>query len=133
MASILLVEDDDQLRTMLKELLTGSGYDVSEASSGTGVCDMYQQEHYDLVITDLVMPDIEGLGVIMELRRINPNVRIIAMSGGRSGKGAGYLRMAQKLGAQFTLSKPFGNRDFLEAVRLALEAQSDPTVDWDLP
>jgi DNA-binding response OmpR family regulator len=121
MASILLVEDDDQLRTMLKLLLTNSGYEVCEAPNGTRVCDMYQQQRFDLVITDLVMPDKEGLGVIMELRRRDQNVRIIAMSGGLQGRAEEYLRIAQKLGAQLTLSKPFGNQEFLEAVCLALE------------
>ena len=121
MASILLVEDDDQLRTMLKLLLTNSGYEVWEAPNGTRVCDIYQQQRFDLVITDLVMPDKEGLGVIMELRRRDQNVRIIAMSGGLQGRAEEYLRIAQKLGAQLTLSKPFGNQEFLEAVCLALE------------
>ena len=117
MARILLVEDDDQLRTMLKLLLTSSGYEVWEAANGTRVSDMHQQQSFDLVITDLVMPEREGLGVIMELRRRDQNVPIIAMS----GKGQDYLKIAQKLGAQVTLSKPFGDQEFLEAVRLVLE------------
>ena len=123
MAGILLVEDDDQLRTMLKELLTRSGYEVSTASDGRRVCDLHQQMRFDLVITDVVMPDIEGLAVIMELRRVDQNVRIIAMSGERQGRAEEYLKIAQKLGAQFTLVKPFGNQEFLEAVRLALETK----------
>jgi CheY-like chemotaxis protein len=118
MASILLVEDDEQLRLLLKLLLTSSGYEVWEAPNGTKVCDMYQQQRFDLVITDLVMPDIDGLEVIMELRRRDSKVRIIAMSGAGQEE---YLKMAQKLGAQLTLSKPFGNQMFLEAVSLALE------------
>jgi DNA-binding response OmpR family regulator len=122
MASILLVEDDDQLRTMLTALLTGSGYEVSEAPNGTGVCDLYQQQRFDLVITDIVMPDVEGLELITELRRTDQGVKILAMSGGRQARGESYLRTAQKLGAQRTLSKPFGNQEFLDAVRLALES-----------
>ena len=130
MASILLVEDDDQVRSMLKELLTRSGHEVSEAPDGRRVCDMHQRQPFDLVITDLVMPDIEGLAVIMELRRVDQNVRIIAMSGALQGRAKEYLRIAQKLGAQLTLVKPFGDQEFLEAVCLALEtkAQSDPPV-----
>ena len=131
MASILLVEDDGQLRTILKELLTRSGYEISEAPDGTRVCDMHQQQRFDLVITDVVMPDIDGLAVIMDLRRVDQNVRIIAMSGERQGRAGDYLRIAQKLGAQLTLVKPFSNQEFLDAVRLALETrtQSDPAVD----
>lgn len=120
MASILLVEDDDQLRTMLKRLLTSAGYEVSEASNGTGVADMHEKQRFDLVITDLVMPNIEGLEVIMDLRRIDRAVRIIAMSGGGRSKAEDYLRIALKLGVQLTLSKPFGNQEFLESVRMVL-------------
>ena len=121
MASILLVEDDDQLRTMLKLLLTSSGHEVQEESNGARVCEMYQEQRFDLVITDLVMPDIEGLEVIVELRRKDPNVRIIAMSGGGQGRAEAYLRIAQQLGAKITLSKPFGNQELLEAVRVVLD------------
>jgi two-component system response regulator (stage 0 sporulation protein F) len=121
MARILLVEDDDQLRTMLKEVLKRSGHEVWEASNGTGVCDMYEKQRFDLVITDLVMPNIEGLEVIMDLRRIDRTVRIIAISGGGQSKATDYLRLAKKLGVQLTLAKPFGNQQFLEAVSQVLE------------
>lgn len=131
MVSILLVEDDDQLRTMLTLLLTSSGYEVREASNGKLACDLYEQYRFDLVITDLVMPEIDGLEVIMELIRRNKNVRIIAISGGGEVKGAEYLRIARKLGAQLTLSKPFSSEEFLDSVSLALQnsAKTDPPVD----
>ena len=108
--NILLVEDDDQLRVMLKLLLTNAGYEVSEAINGTRVCDMHQQQRFDLVITDLVMPDTEGLTVLRELRRIDQDVKIIAMSGGRQGKGEEYLRIAQKLGAHLLCFQTFGSQ-----------------------
>jgi DNA-binding response OmpR family regulator len=120
MAKILLVEDDEQLRTMLKLLLTSFGHEVWEVPNGRRVFDMHQQQRFDLVITDLVMPDKDGLEVIIELRRKNQNARIIAMSGAGPGSGEVYLRAAQGLGADLTLSKPFGNQEFLEAVCLAL-------------
>ena len=121
MSSILVVEDDDQLRTMLKLLLTGAGHDVTEASDGAGVCDMHQRNPFDLIITDLVMPGIEGLGVITEVRRRDPKVRIIAISGAGERRAAEYLKMAKKLGAQVALSKPFSNEQFLAAVSSILE------------
>jgi DNA-binding response OmpR family regulator len=121
MANILLVEDDDQLRSMLKLLLTDSGYEVWEAPDGARVSHMHDQQRFDLVITDLVMPEKDGLEVIIELRRTNQEVRIIAMSGAGPGSGEVYLKAAQRLGADLTLSKPFGNQEFLEAVCLALE------------
>ena len=64
--------------------------------------------------SDLVMPETEGLEVIMELRRKDPDVRIIAMSGGGLGRAEEYLKIAEKAGAQLTLSKPFGNAEFLD-------------------
>jgi len=124
MASILLVEDDDQLRQLLKTLLDGAGYQISEASNGKRVCEMYRQQPCDLVITDLVMPDMEGLELITELRRIDRNVCIMAISGGGRGEGDGYLKAARQLGAQYILAKPFDNDRFLEAVRLVLENQT---------
>ena len=123
MPRILLVEDDDQLRPMLKLLLTTAGYEVWEARDGRGVGDLYEHHHPNLVITDLVMPDKDGLEVIMDLRRRDPKVRIIAMSGGGQGSAECYLKIARKLGAQRTLSKPFGNNEFLEAVLLVVEAE----------
>ena len=122
MASILLVEDDDQIRTMLRVLLTSSGHDLSEAPNGKGVCNMHEQQRFDLVITDLVMPDIDGLEVIMELRSKDQNVRIMAISGAEDGRADSYLRIARKLGALHTLSKPFSNEEFMDTVRQALES-----------
>lgn len=118
--SILLVEDDDQVRMLLKLLLTSAGYEVREARNGKGIGDLYQQQQPDLVITDLVMPEKEGLEVIMELRRRDQNLRIIAMSGGGQGNAECYLPLAQKLGAQYAMAKPFDNEEFLAIVRLAL-------------
>ena len=120
MPCIFLVEDDAQLRAMLKEFLTGSGYDVSEFKDGRGVAEMYQQQLPDLVITDLLMPEKEGLELILDLRRIDRNVKCIAMSG--RGPGDIYLQTARKLGAAQILSKPFTQEEFLAAVRATLES-----------
>lgn len=119
MPSILLVEDDDQLRAMLKLLLTSSGYEVWETCTGKEVGYMYH--HPDLVITDLLMPEKDGLEVIMELRRKDSSVKIIAMSGGGQWSPECYLLLAQKLGARITLSKPFGSEELLRTVHSALE------------
>lgn len=123
MPGVLLVEDDEQLRKLLKRLLTVSGYEVWEAQNGKGVGAMYEAHHPDLVITDVVMPEKEGLEVIMDLRRRDQKVKIITMSGGGQIDGEAYLLIARKLGVQHTLSKPFSNADFLNVVRLALESE----------
>ncbi len=120
MPGILLVDDEDIVRGLLKLLLTSSGYEVWEASDGNRVNELYERHRPDLVVLDIVMPDKEGLEIIKELRLIDPNARIIAMSGGGTGKAESYLLLAMKLGAKYTLSKPFRNEDFLRTVRMAL-------------
>lgn len=120
MTSILLVDDDDPFRTMLNEVLTDAGYQVQEASDGQQAIRLYESHPRDLVITDLVMPEKEGLEMIGELKQLNPEVKIIAISGGgRSGSGD-YLKMATALGAQRVLIKPFSHREILEAVSQVL-------------
>jgi DNA-binding response OmpR family regulator len=123
MPFILLVEDDYQLREMLHTILTSSGYVVWEAPNGKTANRLCQQRKPDLVITDLIMPNKDGFELISDLRRKDPTVKIVVISGGGEKIPAEcHLRMARKLGVQHTLSKPFGPAEFLETVRLALEA-----------
>ena len=121
MRTILIVEDDEHLRSTLKLILIHSGYAVLEAVNGEGVGAIYEQQHPDLVITDLLMPDKDGLEVILDLRRLDRSARIIAMAGGAKKRGDTYLLLAQKFGASRTLVKPFTPDELLEAVRLELE------------
>ncbi len=111
MARILLVEDEDDLRAMIKGVLESEGYEVEEASSGTGALQSYAITPPDLIVTDLVMPGTEGIEMIMKLRKNHPNLKIIAMSGGE------YLDLAAKLGAALTLRKPFSKETILNAVK----------------
>src|SRR5687768_4550658 len=80
---ILLVEDDDRLSTVLQRALTSFGYQVVRARNGNEALKLYNQDSISVVLTDLVMPDKEGIELIGELRRINPQIKIIAMSGGQ--------------------------------------------------
>ena len=121
MAVIFLVEDEAELRTRLKELLLKSGYEVLEFTNGKDVLEMYQRRRPDLVITDLVMPDKEGLELLLDLRRIVQNAKCIAMSEGGPG-GDTYLLIAKKFGAKLGLTKPFTDKEFLEAVVTVLES-----------
>jgi len=123
MSRILIVDDDEQLRTMLRMFLQSAGHEVLEASDGRLIGKALEQ-HPDLIVTDVLMPGTDGLEVIIELRRKNPNVRIIAMSGGGSIKGQSYLTLAEKLGAKSSLAKPFSKSEFLDAVELALKPAS---------
>ena len=120
MASILLVDDDEQFRTMLSESLSQAGYEVNEARDGREGIQSYRDHPCDLIITDLIMPEKEGLETIQELRRRYPEVKIIAISGGSRHGSFDYLKMAQAFGARRMLAKPFTRMEILEAVSQVL-------------
>jgi CheY-like chemotaxis protein len=116
MARILLIDDDDSVRTMLRLTLTQFGHVVTEARNGKEGLDKFADSHADLVITDIVMPEKEGIEVIMELRQRQPELKIIAMSGGGRIGPVDYLRIAGFLGAVKGLTKPFSNEVLLAAI-----------------
>jgi DNA-binding response OmpR family regulator len=103
MARILLIEDNDPVRALLRENLELEGHTVIEARNGQEGLDLFRQAGVDLVITDLLMPEKEGLAVLMELRNAHPPVNVIAISGG----GRDYLGTGGLLGAAKVLLKPF--------------------------
>jgi two-component system chemotaxis response regulator CheY len=125
---ILLVDDDDLLRGALHQILVRAGYDVDDASNGRVAVREYRRQRYDAVITDIVMPDEDGLGTIRELRRLNPGVKIIAISGGGLGKAGDYLGIAQMLGAMRTLAKPFLPEVLLAMIAEVLAEPDTPKV-----
>jgi CheY-like chemotaxis protein len=118
---ILIIEDNDLLRKMVRLTLTAAGYEVVEANSGKAGLARYRKEPTDLVITDILMPDTEGLETIRELRRYNPPAKIIAMSG--SARSGQYLEMAAKFGAQMVLEKPIEPDQLLAAISNVLGEQ----------
>ncbi|HVU18440.1 MAG TPA: response regulator [Candidatus Didemnitutus sp.] len=122
MASILVVEDDEDVRPLICAMLVKAGHTVRQAGNGVEGIKLYRESPADLVITDVVMPEKEGLGMIVELRRINPKVRIIAMSGGFAYDPKLYLHMATSLGADRVLRKPFQFHDLMEAMNAVLPA-----------
>jgi len=116
MFRILLVDDDDDFRKMLHKMIERAGYAVQDASNGKLALDLYREHPCDLILTDLVMPEKEGLETIAELRRFNPHIKIIAMSGGGGSGPRGYLDLAKKMGAKRTLAKPFSHQEILDAI-----------------
>jgi len=114
---ILLVEDNDQMRGTLRQMLEGAGHRVVEAPNGKIAERLYRERPADLIITDLIMPEKEGLELIMELRRDFPEVKIIAVSGGGRRGPKEYLPLAKNLGALRTFEKPFNQEDLLAAVQ----------------
>jgi len=117
MDTILIIDDDNQFRAMLRQMLEREGYKVVDAPDGKEGIRIYRVKPTDLIITDIIMPEKEGIETIMELRREFPDVKIIAISGGGHLGPAEYLKIAKGLGAQYTLSKPFEREELLEAVR----------------
>ncbi len=121
MARILVIDDDGQVRTLLRMILEREGHEVVEAPDGNVGIELYRKEPADVVITDIFMPEKEGLETIMDLRLEYPEVKLIAISGGGHLKPHEYLVMARKLGARLTLTKPFERDGLLEAVTGILE------------
>ena len=116
MAHILLVDDDDLVRNALHKTLVRAGHDVEEAPDGAAALAAFGRRRCDVVITDIIMPKAEGLDMIRALRRLDPAVKIIAMSGGGIGKAGDYLDMARKFGATRVLAKPFSGGEIVAAV-----------------
>jgi DNA-binding response OmpR family regulator len=116
MARILLIDDDESLRSMLRLLLTQHGHEVSEARHGKEGIALYVRENPDLVITDVVMPEKDGFETIMELRRRHGAKKIIAMSGGGHLSASEYLSTARQMGASRIVAKPFSNETIIAAV-----------------
>jgi PAS domain S-box-containing protein len=112
--SILVVDDDDAVRGLLQQTLADAGYQVLSARDGRAGMQLAAEHEFDLVLTDLIMPDQEGIETIRQLRRDHPGVRIVAMSGAFDGV---YLKTAELLGAHVTLRKPIEPRELLRVVR----------------
>src|ERR1039458_8537251 len=116
MARILLIEDDDSVRTVLYLTLVHYGHNVVEARNGKEGLDLFRQGSVDLVITDIVMPEKEGFEVLMKIRKKNPSLKVIAISGGGPHNATHYLHTAKLLGAAKVLAKPFSNEVLMAAV-----------------
>jgi len=122
MAKILLIEDDEALRLLLNIFLESTGHEVNMVGNGMGAVASFRVSVPDLVVTDIVMPEKDGIETIMHLRKEYPAVKIIAMSGGGSRPDAqNYLEVAKKLGANHALTKPFSKDVFLGAVKMVLD------------
>ncbi len=117
MAWVLVIDVDESIRRMLCEVLRRAGYAAVAAADGREGMARFREKPADLVITDILMPEQEGLETISALRRDFPEVKIIAISGGGTRSSFDYLRFAQKLGAARTLAKPFTPSELLDVVR----------------
>ena len=117
-AAILVVDDEEAVRKLLRDVLSSAGFDVLEASNGTHAIRICNCSPVDLVVTDLMMRETEGIETIQAIRRILPRVPVIAMS----GFWGGYIQAARYFGANAIFRKPLDIDEFLDAVRSLIGA-----------
>ncbi|PKL39106.1 MAG: response regulator [Spirochaetae bacterium HGW-Spirochaetae-1] len=117
MKRILIIDDDEDIRTILQEVISLSGYEALTAEDGTEGIDMQRNKPFDLIITDIIMSGKEGIETILELKKEYADLKIIAMSGGGRISGADYLTVAGRIGADGTMAKPFNNKDLMALIK----------------
>src|SRR5580700_3896140 len=106
-STILVVDDEPEIRELLGIILSGAGYSVEGAQDGMEASKMMLTKPFDVVVTDMLMPEKDGLEFIAELRKKHPAVRIVAMTGGGHIGRDSYLRIARGFGAHVLMEKPF--------------------------
>lgn len=121
MPGVLIVEDDNELREMLKMSLLRRNFTVLEAENGKAAITHFKPLLTDLVVTDLIMPEEDGLKVVIKLRELKPSIKIIAISGGGKVGPGSYLNMAKALGADAIYSKPFSINDLIAKIEQLLD------------
>jgi two-component system, chemotaxis family, chemotaxis protein CheY len=129
MARILIVDDEEEMRRVIDIMLRHAGHNTALAVDGHDALQQFGQQYFDLVICDIFMPNKEGIATLRELRRLNPTVPVIMMSGSAPTSYLGlehadYLGMARRLGATRTIKKPFKYSQLIRLVRECLAAVS---------
>ena len=117
---ILVVDDDEMMRAFVKELLKINDFQITEAANGKEGLKEFRENTPDLVITDIIMPEMEGISFIRELRSYNKDIPIIAMTGNVHGRMEEFLDISSQLGADEILRKPILSQEFLEAINKLL-------------
>jgi YesN/AraC family two-component response regulator len=116
MAKILIIDDETAIAMMLKKMVEKAGFEAKTANNGVEGLSVFDTFNPDLLITDIVMPEKEGLELIFELRRKNPNLKIIAISGGGRFQYEGYLNSAKHLGANRVFQKPLDLKELINSI-----------------
>jgi CheY-like chemotaxis protein len=123
MPGVLIVEDDKELREMLKLSLLRRNFTVLEAENGKTAIAHFKPLITDLVVTDLIMPEEDGLKVVIKLRELKPSIKIIAISGGGKVGPGSYLNLPKALGADAIYSKPFSINDLITKIEQLLDTE----------
>ena len=113
---ILVVDDEADPRRRLRDVLSGSGHSVSEAETGLGALELLSRESVDLVITDVVMPDLDGIGLVHRMKAEHPEVKAIVLSASDYSQDEIFLKMARLMGAAAAFRKSVGADELLEVV-----------------
>ena len=113
---ILIVDDDEMMRAFIRELLTMHDFNITEAANGKLGLKEFRENTPDLVLTDIIMPEMEGISFIRELRAHNKDIPIIAMTGNVHGRMEEFLDISAKLGADDILRKPIKSQEFLDTI-----------------
>lgn len=133
MQKILIIDDEPHILLMLKKMLERQGYEIDMATNGVEGIELMQKTRPDLVITDIIMPEKEGLETIREMIRIKADLKIIAMSGGGKVSAESYLKIAGIFGASRVIAKPFSMKEMTAAVKellgdISKEGQVNPDL-----
>jgi DNA-binding response OmpR family regulator len=132
MAKILVIDDEPSILLMIKKMLEKEGYEVDVALNGRDGMFVFENINPDLVITDIIMPEKEGLETIFELRKKHPGLKIIAISGGGRISPDGYLPSAKLLGANMVFQKPLIPKEFIAAVSKLLNEAKGKILPYTL-
>ena len=120
MPQLLIIDDDATMRDVLYEMMTMEGYSAMTAANGLEALKLLEIHRFDCIITDIVMPEKEGLETILHIRKHFPDLPVIAMSGGARIKPESYLDLAKQFGARYVFPKPFVKKDIVAAIKECL-------------
>ncbi|MSU32975.1 MAG: response regulator [Pedosphaera sp.] len=126
--TILLVDDDADFRNLLEKVILRFGMEVVKASDGNEAIEKLSQQSFNLLITDILMPNVEGIELILKIWKDYPTMPVIAMSAGGRLKAEGYLKMAMAFGTKEVLEKPFAMDVFIAAIRRVLGGSVPPEL-----
>ncbi len=116
MKRILIIDDEESALDLLRRILEQEGHEVAAARNGQEGIEIFRRQQFDLVVTDMVMPVKDGLKTILELRRVDPAIPLIAISGGGAIAKERYLNVAGYIDGVCTLPKPFSRAELLSAI-----------------
>jgi DNA-binding response OmpR family regulator len=120
MTTILIIDDDDAMRQMMREILAAAQYQIVEAPDGVIALQKFREHRPQLVITDILMPNKDGIETVREIRKIDPTAVILAVSGGGRAKYVNFLEVAREFGAAEVMQKPFRREALLATVQKLL-------------